>query len=57
MHPGRSAGGPLRGVPFLLKDLGLLYKGTATTFGSRLFTGSSPAMTAPWSRVTGRRGW
>jgi amidase len=31
--------GPLRGVPFLLKDLGLLYKGTATTFGSRLFTG------------------
>ncbi len=31
--------GPLRGVPFLLKDLGLLYKGLATTFGSRLFTG------------------
>jgi amidase len=31
--------GQLRGVPFLLKDLGLLYKGFATTFGSRLFTG------------------
>lgn len=31
--------GPLRGVPFLLKDLGLLYKGYPTTFGSRLFTG------------------
>jgi amidase len=31
--------GPLRGVPFLLKDLRLLYKGFATTFGSRLFAG------------------
>jgi amidase len=29
--------GPLRGVPFLLKDLGLFYKGFATTFGSRLY--------------------
>ncbi|MBI5896390.1 MAG: amidase, partial [Desulfobacterales bacterium] len=27
--------GPLRGVPFLIKDLGLFYKGFATTFGSR----------------------
>ena len=29
--------GPLRGVPLLLKDLGLLYKGFTTSFGSRLF--------------------
>jgi len=29
--------GPLRGVPFLIKDLGLFYKGFATTFGSRLY--------------------
>ena len=29
--------GPLRGVPLLLKDLGLLYTGFATSFGSRLF--------------------
>lgn len=29
--------GPLAGVPFLLKDLGALYKGFATTFGSRFY--------------------
>ena len=29
--------GPLRGVPFLLKDLHLLYEGVATTNGCRLF--------------------
>mgnify|MGYP001156523416 CR=1 FL=1 len=29
--------GPLRGVPFLIKDLGLFYKGFATTFGSRIY--------------------
>ncbi len=29
--------GPLRGVPFLIKDLHLLYEGTRTTYGSRLF--------------------
>ena len=29
--------GPLRGVPFLLKDLGIAMKGTVTTEGSRLF--------------------
>jgi len=29
--------GPLRGVPFLLKDLGMFYKGFPTTFGSRLY--------------------
>lgn len=29
--------GPLKGVPLLLKDLGVLYKGFATSFGSRLF--------------------
>jgi amidase len=30
--------GPLRGVPFLLKDLFLLYAGTTTTNGCRFFT-------------------
>ena len=30
--------GPLKGVPFLLKDLGALYKGIPTTNGSQLFT-------------------
>ncbi len=34
--------GPLRGVPFLLKDLGLFYKGFPTTFGSRLFADFVP---------------
>lgn len=29
--------GPLRGVPLLLKDLGLLYRGFTTSFGSRFF--------------------
>ena len=29
--------GPLRGIPFLLKDLGINYAGVATTGGSRLF--------------------
>ena len=29
--------GPFRGVPFLLKDLGLLYKGAATTSGCSFF--------------------
>ncbi len=31
------AEGPFRGVPFMLKDLGMLYKGVPTTNGSRLF--------------------
>ena len=35
--------GPLRGVPFLLKDLGVFYAGTRTTSASRLFADfSSP---------------
>ncbi len=29
--------GPFRGVPYLLKDLGVLLTGTVTSFGSRLF--------------------
>jgi Asp-tRNA(Asn)/Glu-tRNA(Gln) amidotransferase A subunit family amidase len=32
-----AAGGPLAGVPFLLKDLGAALAGTPTTSGSRLF--------------------
>jgi len=35
--------GPLRGVPFLLKDLGLLVKGAPTRGGSRLFKNAEPA--------------
>ncbi len=31
--------GPLSGVPFLLKDLGLLYSGQPTSFGSHLYDG------------------
>lgn len=32
--------GPFTGVPYLLKDLGALYAGTVTTFGSRIFRNS-----------------
>ena len=31
--------GPLAGVPFMLKDLGVLYDGEPTSFGSRLWAG------------------
>src|SRR5207253_400402 len=31
--------GPFKGVPYLLKDLGVLYSGTVTSFGSRLYAG------------------
>ncbi len=31
--------GPFKGVPYLLKDLGVLYTGAVTSFGSRLYTG------------------
>jgi Asp-tRNA(Asn)/Glu-tRNA(Gln) amidotransferase A subunit family amidase len=31
--------GPFTGVPYLLKDLGVLYAGVATSAGSRLFAG------------------
>ncbi|MCS5636564.1 MAG: amidase [Myxococcota bacterium] len=34
--------GPLRGVPFLLKDLAVLYAGVPTTHGCRLFADSVP---------------
>lgn len=34
---GLPADAPLRGVPMLLKDLGVLMKGTVTTHGSRFF--------------------
>jgi Asp-tRNA(Asn)/Glu-tRNA(Gln) amidotransferase A subunit family amidase len=30
--------GPFKGVPYLLKDLGALYTGVVTSYGSRLFT-------------------
>ncbi|MGH6986708.1 MAG: amidase [Caulobacteraceae bacterium] len=36
--------GPLRGVPFLVKDLGMLVKGAPTRAGSRLFSDAAPAM-------------
>ncbi len=35
--------GPLTGVPFLLKDIGLVMKGARTCAGSRLFKNSEPA--------------
>src|SRR5258705_4079242 len=31
--------GPFKGVPYLLKDLGVLYTGTITSYGSRLYAG------------------
>ena len=34
---GELPAGPLRGVPYLLKDLGFAMRGTVTTAGSRLF--------------------
>lgn len=35
--------GPLRGVPFLIKDVSVMMKGTPTTGGSRLFLDAAPA--------------
>lgn len=35
--------GPFRGVPFLVKDLGVSVSGSVTTSGSRLFAGGPPA--------------
>jgi len=35
--------GPLKGVPFLLKDIGIVMKGVRTCAGSRLFKNSAPA--------------
>ena len=34
--------GPLEGVPFLLKDLGVFYKGVPTSYGSRIFAEAIP---------------
>src|SRR5262245_15655426 len=34
--------GPFTGVPYLLKDLGPLYAGTVTTFGSSMFRNFTP---------------
>jgi len=36
-------GGPFRGVPYLLKDLGVAMAGTVTTQGSRFFSAGPPA--------------
>ena len=41
------ASGPLSGVPFLLKDLGLTLAGTPTTSGSRLFADAVAAADSP----------
>jgi len=38
---GRLPDGPLRGVPYLLKDLGIMLRGTVTTEGSRFFRDAS----------------
>jgi Asp-tRNA(Asn)/Glu-tRNA(Gln) amidotransferase A subunit family amidase len=42
--------GPLRGVPFLLKDLGVAMKGQPMTNGSRLFADYVPAFDAELTR-------
>jgi amidase len=42
--------GPLQGVPFLLKDLGLFMKGIATTFGSRFFADFTPTQDSTLTR-------
>jgi Asp-tRNA(Asn)/Glu-tRNA(Gln) amidotransferase A subunit family amidase len=34
--------GPLKGVPFLLKDLGVYYRGVPTSYGCRLFAEAVP---------------
>lgn len=34
--------GPLKGVPFLLKDLGVYYEGVPTTYGSKMFADFIP---------------
>jgi amidase/6-aminohexanoate-cyclic-dimer hydrolase len=34
--------GPLKGVPFLLKDLGVYYEGIPTTYGSKIFANAIP---------------
>jgi amidase/6-aminohexanoate-cyclic-dimer hydrolase len=34
--------GPFRGVPYLLKDLGVLYTGVGTSYGSKLYAGFVP---------------
>jgi amidase/6-aminohexanoate-cyclic-dimer hydrolase len=42
-HAAIAAGlpaGPFTGVPYLLKDLGALYTGAVTSYGSRLFDGN-----------------
>lgn len=39
---GEIPDGPFRGVPFLLKDLGVELEGTTTTHGSRFFAGPGP---------------
>ncbi len=38
--------GPFRGVPFLLKDLGMLLEGTVTTHGSRFYRGAVASYTS-----------
>lgn len=46
--------GPFTGVPYLLKDLGVLHAGTITSFGTSLFNSrGNPAMSVPlaWSRA------
>lgn len=43
--------GPLSGVPFLVKDLGLSLAGTATTRGSRVFAGTTAAADSALGRL------
>ena len=49
--------GPLRGVPFLLKDLHALCVGTVTSNGSRFFRTTGPTTIPSWCPGTSRAGW
>jgi amidase/6-aminohexanoate-cyclic-dimer hydrolase len=48
--------GPLRGVPFVLKDLGVDLEGTETSSGSRLFAGTTATVTSEIVRRYERAG-
>lgn len=48
--------GPLSGVPYLLKDLAALYGGARTSFGSKLFAGTTAPSDSAITRLYKRAG-